>query len=206
MADPIPPGDGLAPLIAELRDLRRQLRELQKPTGTQVQDTATTASATLNYLAGLKKLSVGTASYNSGDIPNDGVIRWYTSPTPLSITVAIPTRTVIVTVEAGEASIVGGQIAQAFAGFRVSAANGLTVPGTGLGAITGRLYVANLRLGARIATPAKPVIITDPMSYPGPYTIEGFFGVWAAASNTVAMNVQFNDLAMTVEVIGNGVY
>lgn len=35
MADPQPPGDNLAPLVAELTEIKRQLRELQKPTGTQ---------------------------------------------------------------------------------------------------------------------------------------------------------------------------
>lgn len=204
MGDALPPRDDLGPLIDELRDIRRQLRELQKPTGSQYASTTATVGATVDYLASLVKVSVGTASYNSGTIPNDGVTRWYTNPTPLDVVVAVKTGVCTVTVEAGEASMTGEYV-QAFCGFAVKDANGVIVPGYGLGAITGRLYTANLRLGARIATPSKPVTITNPVANPGPYTISGFFGAWSSTLNTTASSIQFNDLAMTVEVIGSGV-
>ena len=35
-----PPGDGLEPLIRELKDIRRQLRDLQRPSGTNIGNTA----------------------------------------------------------------------------------------------------------------------------------------------------------------------
>lgn len=38
---PIPPGDSLEPLVREINDLKRQLRDLQRPTGTQVNERTT---------------------------------------------------------------------------------------------------------------------------------------------------------------------
>lgn len=35
LADPRPPRDGLGPLVDQLREFKRQLRELEKPSGTQ---------------------------------------------------------------------------------------------------------------------------------------------------------------------------
>jgi hypothetical protein len=66
---PTPDGDGLEPLVRELKDIRTQLRDLQRPSGTNIGNTANQVQLQVAYLASLKTL---TAS--------DEAVEWEESP------------------------------------------------------------------------------------------------------------------------------
>ena len=66
---PTPPGDGLEPLVRELKDIRRQLRDLQRPSGTNIGNTAAQVQLQIAYLASLQTLSA-----------TDSAITWAATP------------------------------------------------------------------------------------------------------------------------------
>lgn len=204
MADPTPPGEGLGPLLEKIAILERRLAELEAPTGTQAVGSVDRIQMQVDYLNSLQKTAATTASFNTGTVANDGVIHWFSTSPLLQLVSPIATGKAVITVEAGEASMSpAGSVVEAFCGFSIKDSTGIAIPGYGIGTITGRLYYPGGRIGARIQTPAKPIII-DTVLYPGPYTITGYFGYWSASTNTGTASCQFNDLALTVEVVGTG--
>jgi len=59
-----PPGDGLQPLADEIADLRRQIRELQSPTATQIANFTPTAPITIAKEAKSVSFAIPGSVYN----------------------------------------------------------------------------------------------------------------------------------------------
>lgn len=210
MGDPRPPSAGSAGLLLdEIDDLRRRVRALEAPSGTQREQTADKTTATLNYLAGLQTYgSTGVTFATLSNQPADGTVRWFllaTAPNNHVIgPINVPTGRLLVTASMGEASITPADgFMIAYVSFRVNDVDGKTIVATG--ARTGRLYF-NQRIGQGISTGPQLVTI-DPVLYKGPFTVTPLIGIWGQNTGSgQTISCVYNTPSLNVEIIGDGVY
>lgn len=207
MANPTPPREGAGDVVDRIRRLETEVKRLKAPSGTQRAGSVAQIEATVAYLASLQTLgSAPVSAFTTPTIPNDATTYWYaTSPDCRIDDIDIPTGQCLIEASVGEASLTpGGSFVIGYVGYSLRDANGVAIPGAGLGTKTGRLYT-DIRLGMSISTGSQMVEI-DQELYPGPYVARGFVGMWAATGNTAPVSGVFQGLALRVQVIGEGVF
>ena len=187
----------LAWLIDELDDYRERIGALEAPD-------ATTTAGVLPYLSSLKTLAAGGApAVGTGTVANDNVVHWFASSPDTGVTMECPTGRMLVTASVGEASLTpGGSFVIGYVSYSVRDNLGVAIPGATLGANSGRFYT-NQRAGISISSGPQLVTI-DRATYPGPYLVRAFVGLWVASANTLPCSGTFNDLALVAQVIGEG--
>lgn len=206
MADPTPPRPGLGALDQRFQKLEKKVSRLQSPSGTQRATAVDHLEATVAYLASLKMHGASGASpLSTGTVANDATFHWFaTSPDTGLTDIAIPTGRALVTASCGEASTTpGGNFVVSAVTYSVRDLNNNVVAGHGIGQHTGRLWT-DTRLGIPLSTQPQLVEV-DPLVNPGPYLIRAFVGMWVAAGNTDPCSAVFQDVALTVQIIGDGV-
>lgn len=206
MADPSAPAEGYAVVTKRMEQLEKRLKRLESPSGTQRYGSVDRVQATLDYLASLQThASSGAPAVITGTVANDAVTHWFaSSPDTRVANLEIPTGRALVTASVGEASLqAGGSYVLGYVSYSVRDVNGDVVPGAAIGNNSGRLYTSQ-RMGLSITT-GQQLVVVDPDLNPGPYTVRAFVGLWVAAANTTPCSGTFNDLALTVQIIGSGV-
>lgn len=206
MGDPRPGREGAGWIADELRAIRDQIRDLSSPSGTQRYGSVGRIEKTLDYLSSLQTFGAsGAAPVTTGTVANDALNHWFASTPDTRIeNLEIPTGRCRVTASVGEASIApGGSFVVGYVTYSMRDANGVVVPGAGIGVESGRLYTSQ-RMGLSISTGPQFVTV-DPGLNPGPYLVRAFVGMWVAAANTDPCSGTFNDLSLEVEIIGSGV-
>lgn len=191
-------------LAETLQVQARSIRDVQRATGTEKDQTVLRLSRAVDYLASLRSYAVNGGNWNTGTIPNDQTTRWDDGPVVQVANIDVPWRKMLVTSSVGEASVdpaSGGTII-AYISFWVLDAKGGV-------AVDFRSYYAGRRFsltrdGLSISTGPRLVTV-DPTTHPGPYTVRMQFGSWASIIGTGDPSIQFNSPSLTVQIIGNGV-
>lgn len=119
MGNPIPPGDGLAPLVDKLGAQDRRLRELETFDATQYARAIEELKAQQTHLASLYTRAASGEPYNAASIPGDSTNRFVDSDA--AVTVAASTGRVLVTVGASVVRVrPGNSSAEGFVTFSIS--------------------------------------------------------------------------------------
>lgn len=206
MADPAAPAEGYSVITTRMERIEKRIKRLESPSGTQRYGSVERVEATLDYLASLQThASSGAPAVSTGTVANDAVTHWFaSSPDTRVAGLEIPTGRALVTASVGEASLqAGGSFVLGYVSYSVRDVNGDVVPGAVIGTNSGRLYTSQ-RMGLSIST-GQQLVTVDPAVSPGPYVVRAFVGMWVAEANTTACSGTFNDLALTVQIIGSGV-
>lgn len=148
-----------------------------------------TLAATVTNLAARVAQTATITSFNTGSLPNDSTFHDYGSP--ISITIAVPTGRLIVTVGCGEATLnAGGNSVIADATFSISGG----VASMGDFGPDAYLASASTIIGVPLST-QRAFTVT-----PGTYTVTGQMRAWAAGTATASVN--FQQPFLTVQVTG----
>lgn len=193
-------------LAEELKAQTKSLQDVQRPTGTEKEQTVARLIKTVDYLASLRYYAVNGGSWNTGIIPKDEVIRWSDGTVVQVANIDVPYRKMIVTASVGEASVTPGSgsgvAIEAFVSFWVLDVNGDPV-GDYRSYYAGRMYQLT-RSGLSLST-GPHVAYVNPVVNPGPYTVRLQFGYWSTVAGTGDPTIQFNSPSLTVQIIGDGV-
>lgn len=187
-----------------LKGLQKSVDDAQRATGTEKNQTLDRLTKAVEYLSSLRAFSANGASWNTGTIPNDQVVRWDDGTVVQITDVDAPWRKMLVTASVGEASVSppSGGFVIAYISFWVLDASG-NVAVDYRSYYAGRLY-SGTRLGLSIST-GQRLVTVDPTVHPGPYTVRLQFGHWASTTGTGAASIQFNSPSLNVQIIGDGV-
>jgi len=196
-----PPEDRLA---ETLKAQAKSLQDVQRPTGTEKDQSIARLIRTTDYLASLRYYSVNGPGLNTGIIPKDEVIRWSDGPVVEVASIDVPWQKIIVTASVGEASVTPGTGAaiEAFVSFWVLDTFGNPV-GDYRSYYAGRMYQLS-RAGLSLS-PGPHAAYVNPLDNTGPYTVRMQFGYWSTVAGTGDPSIQFNSPSLTVQIIGDGV-
>lgn len=186
----VPPDGPLGELTQAIGELRRQVKELERPTGTQTAET-------VKYLASLITRSSSPAgSLSTGTTPGDQTVRWFDTDPVTAVTLTAATGRVLVRAGCGEASLAPGEAsAVAYVSFTITAPSGFS-----------RSYLNQARLfstsdraiGTSLLVEARPSVPSDE-----PITVTAKLGIWSSSTVNLASAV-FNSPYLTVQVIDAG--
>jgi hypothetical protein len=189
-----------------LKSLDKSVRDVQRPTGTEKDQTVQRLITAVDYMSSLRTYSATGNFWSTGTIPRDQTVRWDDGTMVQIGPIDIPWGKAVVTASAGEASVSPGTDATIIAliSFRVFDALGVQIGSdTNVQAIAGRLYSLE-RMGLSISTGPRIVVI-NPAIHPGPYTVRLQFGNWASITGTGDPSITFNAPTLHVQIIGDGV-
>lgn len=180
MADPIPPRPGLESLADRLAELRREIRQLSSPSGTQRAGVAGSLAATVDHISArtLKAADLGSAW--SATIPGDGVERVYGTGTILRFDSTGSALVEVSTAHARMTLLASGSAAISLRMAVRDPATGATIPGSSAG--------ASARLAASLTTGQSMSFGTLAAIRPGPVEIEVVVVVSCVAQTSFAID------------------
>lgn len=193
----VPPDGPLGELTQVIAELRRQVKELERPTGTQSAESVKNLQKQTDYLSSLITRSSSPAgSLSTGTTPGDQTVRWFDTDPVTVVTLTAATGRVLVRVGCGEASLSpGDSAATAYASFTITAPSGFSQGYLN----TARLYSASDRaVGAPLLVESSRTVPADE-----PITVTARLAIWSASTVNLA-SATFNSPYLTVQVIDPG--
>jgi len=191
---PTPPGDSVAVFARELKELQRQLSDLQRPGATAIGQVTQKMQDQQAYLSSLITRGITVPSFASGSIPGDTTTR-YVNAAGAGVTLSHPTGRVLVTVGCERANLDPGNLsAEGSVTFNITR-DGETVPWYPSGPSRASVYSQGGRtLGVGVSA-VVPVNVGT-----GTSTFRLAFGHWSASTTTLA-SLNVSSPFMVVQVI-----
>ena len=180
MADPIPPRPGLGNLADQFAELRREIRRLNAPSGTQRGGVSSHLALAVEAISAKTTRAADQGSAWSATIPGDGVERVFATGTILHFD---STGSVLVEVSTGHARLTLFGSGSAAISLRMAVrdpATGATIPGSSAG--------ASARLAASFTTGSSMSFNTLAAIRPGPVEIEVVVIVSCAVQTSFAID------------------